>query len=60
MRKRKYLKKVALFLALAVTLNTLSLSVRVLAEENVEEVQKINAVQQMDEQITDGQEQENV
>ena len=60
MRKRKCLKKVALFLALAVTLNTSSLSVRVLAEENVEEVQEISAVQQTDEQITDGQEQEKV
>lgn len=34
MRKRKILKKVALFLALAVALNTSSLSVRALAEEN--------------------------
>lgn len=60
MRKRRFLKKVALFLALAVTLNTSSLSVRVLAEENAEEVQEISAVQQTDEQITDGQEQEKV
>ena len=43
MRKRKILKKVALFLALAVALNTSSLSVRALAEENDEEVQEISA-----------------
>ena len=59
MRKRKILKKVALFLALAVALNTSSLSVRALAEENDEEVQKISA-EQPDEQIMDGQEQEKV
>ena len=51
MRKRRCLKKVALFLALAVTLNTSSLSVRALAEENAEEIQKISA-EQLDEQIT--------
>ena len=59
MRKRKYLKKIALFLALAVALNTSSLSVRALAEENDEEVQEIS-VEQPDKQIMDGQEQEKV
>lgn len=59
MRKRKILKKVALFLALAVALNTSSLSVRALAEENDEEVQEISA-EQPDKQIMDGQEQEKV
>ena len=59
MRKRKYLKKIALFLALAVALNTSSLSVRALAEENDEEVQEIS-VEQTDKQIMDGQEQEKV
>lgn len=59
MRKRKILKKVALFLALAVALNTSSLSVRALAEENDEEVQEIS-VEQPDKQIMDGQEQEKV
>ena len=59
MRKRKILKKVALFLALAVAMNTSSLSVRTLAEENDEEVQKISA-EQPDEQIMDDQEQEKV
>lgn len=59
MRKRKILKKVALFLALAVALNTSSLSVRALAEENDEEVQEISA-EQPDKQIMDGQEQKKV
>ena len=59
MRKRKYLKKIVLFLALAVALNTSSLSVRALAEENDEEVQEIS-VEQPDKQIMDGQEQEKV
>ena len=59
MRKRRCLKKVALFLALAVTLNTSSLSVRALAEENAEAIQKISAAQ-LDEQITNDQGQEKV
>ena len=59
MGKRKILKKVALFLALAVALNTSSLSVRALAEENDEEVQEISA-EQPDKQIMDGQEQKKV